>query len=1227
MTEIASLYAEIGARTDGFTRAMNGVDDRLHGINRQFGALGAVGNAVMVGIGAAIAGTTVAVAGFGAAIVSSTMAAADMEQQIANISAVMGLTADEAATVGDLINDLGIDPNLKVSATEAGQAIEMLARNGLELQDMLDGAAHSTVLLANATGGNFSMAADVATDAMAQFGIKAADMMSAVNGIVGVTVSSKFTIDDYRLALAQAGGVASAVGVSFKDFNTAIAATAPSFASGSDAGTAFKTFLQRMIPQSKQAEEAMRALGIITADGSNRFFDASGNMRDMSEIVGVLNEAFSGLTEEQRNATAATIFGTDAMRTAFGLAGMTAAEFEALQTTLGETDAAAAAATRMDTLSGSMEILRGVFESVQIQIGQKFLPLATRLTRWATDIATRFARPLLDWFGRVAESIDGMTARLSSAWNVNGMAGMVREVQAMAGELAAAFGGWAANAWTQTQRNLNQWFANLVTWVTDPAKRSQVLAALTSGWTMFADWAGNLYGGVLAGVRAMFSNLYAWIADPANRQRALSALTDTWTMFADWAGALWDSMTPPLAQTIAALYAWATDPATWRTIGDAIADTWTFFTDWAGAVWGDVAPGLQQFAADVWAWATDGSMWQGIVDGWTFLVDWLTNVWGNAAPRLQQFAADLWQWATDGSMWQGVTDGWTFLVDWLADVWSSAAPKLAEFVGDVWAWATDGSMWQGITDTWTMFADWAGDVWGDVGPKLAQFAADVWKWISDPATWQRFHQAIADRWNAFSAWAGGAWATVQPKLIQFGADVQKWIDGNAPDLAKWIAAFGDFGEGVLRGWNAKLPQLEQRLSDFSVSVEASLNRIADAFRRVFGGDGTDGVTGNALGNFVGAMMSDMLQGALDYFENKLEALSYRLQQMAYTWEALQAAIAGDWAAALELLKQASTSGLLANDADLAGGAIQDAIDEAIDNAGGGGRQGGRGGFADVFSAVDLAAPEMPDIVVPEVAAPEMPDIVVPEVAAPNVDVNVTVPKPPPPAPIVVPDWPKQRADIAPPTVKIPPIKAPDVAMALPELATPDMPDITMPELAAPEMPDIVMPELATPDMPDITMPELPTPETPDIVLPELATPDMPDIALPEMATPDMPTVNMPELATPDMPTVDANITIPKLPAPAPVVVPDWPKQRAEIQPPTVKIPTIKAPDVSVTLPEQEPAQVVVDWPVSERSMGGSTYHYEGDTINVYINGQPAAGDVRTQARLGVAEALRARGAQ
>ena len=341
---MASLFAKISADTSGYDRAMRGVEDKLHGVGKGFGAFGNIVTDVFkIGAVAAIATTTAAIAGLSAVIVKSTNAAADMEQQVANIAAVMGLTAEETDKVSGLITSLGLDPNLKVSAVEAGQAIEMLAKNGLSLDQIMAGAARSTVLLSNSTGGDFASAADTATSAMIQFGIDPKDMTQAVNQIVGVTNVSKFGFEDYSLALAQAGGVAASVGVSFEDFNATIAAISPLFASGSDAGTSYKTFLQRLVPASKSATAAMTKLGIITEDGKNQFFDANGQMKDMAQIAGILNKAFAGVSEEQKNEAASTIFGTDAMRAAFAIAGMTTDQFDKMKQTIGNTSAEDAA--------------------------------------------------------------------------------------------------------------------------------------------------------------------------------------------------------------------------------------------------------------------------------------------------------------------------------------------------------------------------------------------------------------------------------------------------------------------------------------------------------------------------------------------------------------------------------------------------------------------------------------------------------------------------------------------------------------------------------------------------------------------------------------------------------------------------------------------------------------------------------------------------------------------
>lgn len=405
-TEIAKLYATIGMDASDFSRAMAGVDKDLSGFQKGMAGLqSAVGTGLKVAAGVAVT----AVASLGAGIVKATSAAADMEQAIADTGAAMNLSADETAQLKSLITDLGLDPNLKVSATEAAQAIDSLGRNGLNVTQILDGAAKSTVLLANATGAEFGTAADIATDVMQQFNITAKDMDKAVSAISGVTIASKFTIDDYRLAIAQAGGVASSVGVSFDDFNAVIAATSPLFASGSDAGTSFKTFLQRLAPTTNTAKDAMKELGLITADGTNKFFDASGAMKGMDEIAAILDNAFGGLSEEQKNNAASTIFGTDAMRTLFGI--MNAGQDGILEykKNIGNTSAEELAARRMDTLKGAFEIFGGIVETISLGVGDKFLPVVRKIVEWASNLASDYGPKVIDWFGKLANWLSTAT--------------------------------------------------------------------------------------------------------------------------------------------------------------------------------------------------------------------------------------------------------------------------------------------------------------------------------------------------------------------------------------------------------------------------------------------------------------------------------------------------------------------------------------------------------------------------------------------------------------------------------------------------------------------------------------------------------------------------------------------------------------------------------------------------------------------------------------------------
>lgn len=329
---------------------------------------------------------------------------AGLESQMSATRAVLQETAETTAKLSGLVDALGVDPNLKVGAQQAADAIYNLATNGLSAQQILDGAARSTVLLANATGGEFTTAATVATDVMALFKISASDMEKAVDGISSVAVASKFDLENYRLAISQAGGVAALAGVDFADFNAAIVAIAPAFASGSDAGTSFKTFLSQLTPSTAPAIATMQELGIITADGANRFYDASGNLRGMAEIAGVLNGALAGLTEQQKTQALQTMFGSDAMRAAGMISQTTEADFKKLLETMAQTDAAEQAAIRMDNLAGSQEILAGTIETLQKKFGDQLNPILNDLIKNITPGIERFGNIAIEKFSAIAQS-------------------------------------------------------------------------------------------------------------------------------------------------------------------------------------------------------------------------------------------------------------------------------------------------------------------------------------------------------------------------------------------------------------------------------------------------------------------------------------------------------------------------------------------------------------------------------------------------------------------------------------------------------------------------------------------------------------------------------------------------------------------------------------------------------------------------------------------------------
>ena len=653
---VSSFLGDMG-KARGAVDDFDGATGRASGgAGRAFSAIGSAAGAVATVVAGAMAAAGLAVAGFVAGAVSKSI---DFEKQISGVGAVLQATPEQVDALRDSAIEMGAET--AYSATESAEAFEMLAQNGLTATQILDGAGRATADLAAATGGDMTTAADVASSTMLVFGKRAEDMADVINGVTGVTIASKFDLDDYRLALAQGGGAAAGFGVSLDEFNTSIAATSEYFGSGSDAGTAFKTFLTRLVPASGPAEKAMYDLGIITEDGTNRFFDATGKMKDMSEITKILAESTAGLSEEKKIDALQTAFGSDAMRMAIGLAATGVEGYDAVAAAIAKVDANEQARLRLDNLAGSIEQSKGAFESLQLVVGgmlapvlkgfldDVLIPLLQILTTFAQQGLSFEALTSLGMFlSDINPALGSFVANLALADDP--IAALKEGLLALLGDVVAQLPGQLATL-TQTLlgailaalpgiiSTLTQWRGAFLQWILDAMPGmganlatflqgllTQVGAALPSIVSALATYADSFVQWIIVALPVFLTELGAFIASMLdylleNAPSILSTLGEWTVQFVLWAADTGVKLIVAMGELFGKFLAWFIEVAPriqstmkeWEKATTRwILESWPGWLRELGALWGKLKGWIGE---KVTALSSDGSLGKALIDG------------------------------------------------------------------------------------------------------------------------------------------------------------------------------------------------------------------------------------------------------------------------------------------------------------------------------------------------------------------------------------------------------------------------------------------------------------------------------------------------------------------------------------------------------------------------------------------------------------------------------------
>ncbi|WP_413454608.1 phage tail tape measure protein [Glutamicibacter sp. FR1] len=280
------------------------------------------------------------------------------------LSGVRAATHETETNMG-LLRQAAIDAGADTafSAEEAARGIEELAKAGVSTQDVIGGGLTGALDLAAAGQLSVAEAAEISASALTQFKLSGEDIPHLADLLAAGAGKAQGSVQDLGSALNQAGLVASSTGLTIEETTGGLAAFASAGLVGSDAGTSFKTMLQRLTPQSAEAQKQFDELGISA-------YDAQGNFVGLADFAGQLQTKMADLTPEARSAAMSVMFGSDAVRASNVLYEQGAAGIQDWINQVNDAGyAAETAALLTDNLAGDLERLGGSFDTVFIQSG------------------------------------------------------------------------------------------------------------------------------------------------------------------------------------------------------------------------------------------------------------------------------------------------------------------------------------------------------------------------------------------------------------------------------------------------------------------------------------------------------------------------------------------------------------------------------------------------------------------------------------------------------------------------------------------------------------------------------------------------------------------------------------------------------------------------------------------------------------------------------------------
>lgn len=224
--------------------------------------------------------------------------------QMSRVQAISSATGEDFALLRNKALEMG--KSTRFSAKEAGEGLEELGRAGFGARDAAS-SLPGVLNLAAASGVTLAQSADMASSVLKGFQLEATESDRVADVLAKTTSSSATNMEGLAESFKYFMSTAQPLGITLEETAAAIGILGDGTLRGSVATNTLASGLSRLAKPTRQMRGLMKGLGIQAFDSQGKFIGLAGLTQELERVT-------ANMTDQQKQATLATLFGANAIK-------------------------------------------------------------------------------------------------------------------------------------------------------------------------------------------------------------------------------------------------------------------------------------------------------------------------------------------------------------------------------------------------------------------------------------------------------------------------------------------------------------------------------------------------------------------------------------------------------------------------------------------------------------------------------------------------------------------------------------------------------------------------------------------------------------------------------------------------------------------------------------------------------------------------------------------------